>query len=164
MKLTQKRVHLFFKIGVVAKGIDGLLEAVSGFSLFFVTTGSLRHWVDWLTEGELQEDPDDFVATHLVTFFNHLSIHTKYFAAIFLLIHGIVKLGLVTGLLLGKLWAYPTAMSVLGLFFGYQIYRIIHTHSIGLAFLSVIDLLILILIWRDYQYLKARNARAGENL
>lgn len=156
MKLTQKQVHLLFKIGVVSKGIDGFLEVVAGIALFFVTTGSLRDLVDWLTRGELSEDPHDFVATHLVAFFNHLSINTKYFAAIYLLTYGMVKLGLVTGLLLEKLWAYPTALVVLGLFLCYQAYRITHTHSLVLAFFSLIDLLILFFIWRDYRYLKAR--------
>lgn len=156
MKLTQKQVHLLFKIGVVSKGIDGFLEVVAGMALFFVTTDSLRGLMGWLTQSELSEDPDDFVATHLVRFFNHLSINTKYFAAIYLLAYGMVKLGLVAGLLLEKSWAHPTALIVLGLFLGYQLYRISQTHSLDLAFFSLIDLLILFFIWRDYRYLKAR--------
>ncbi len=156
MKLKEEQIHLLFKIGVVLKGIDGALEAVAGFALLFTTTASLRDLVDWLTAGELQEDPTDFVATHLVAFFHHLSINTKYFAAIYLLIYGIAKVGLVTGLLRGKLWAYPTALTVLGLFLCYQVYRLSHTHSIGLAFFSLLDLVILALIWRDYQYVKGR--------
>jgi uncharacterized membrane protein len=157
MKLSQKHVHLLFKIGVAFKGIDGLIETISGVALFFITTKSLRHAIDWLTQGELQEDPNDFVATHLVAFFHHFSTNTKYFAAIYLLIHGLVKVGLVIELWRGKLWAYPTALTVLGLFLCYQLYRVSHTHSIMLGILCVIDLLILILIWRDYKYLKAKQ-------
>jgi len=158
MKLTEKQIHLFFKIGVWSKGIDGALEAIVGFALFFTTPASLRNLVDWLTQGELQEDPIDFVANHLVEFFHQLSISTKHFASIYLLVYGIAKIGLVAGLLRGKLWSYPTALAVLGVFLCYQIYRFNHNHSIGLALLSIIDLIVLVLIWRDYQYMKARVA------
>jgi uncharacterized membrane protein len=158
MKLKEEQIHLLFKIGVVIKGIDGALEAVAGFALFFTSTAALRNLVDWLTAGELQEDPTDFVANHLVDFFHHLTINTKYFAAVYLLTYGLAKVGLVAGLLRGKLWAYPTALTVLGLFLCYQIYRLSHTHSLGLGLLSLLDLVILALIWRDYQYLKARRS------
>ena len=157
MKLKEEQIHLLFKIGVVLKGIDGVLETIAGFALFFTTTAALRNLVGWLTAGELQEDPTDFVATHLVSFFHHLSINTKHFASVYLLTYGLAKVGLVAGLLRGKLWSYPAALIVLGLFLGYQIYRLSHTHSLGLAFLSLLDLAILALIWRDYQYLKAHR-------
>ena len=105
----------------------------------------------------MQEDPTDFVANHLVDFFHHLSINTKHFASVYLLTYGIAKVGLVAGLLRGKLWAYPAALIVLGLFLCYQIYRFSHTHSLGLGLVSLLDLVILALIWRDYQFLKARR-------
>ena len=159
MKLKEEQLHWLFKIGVVLKGLDGAVEALSGVALLFTTTASLRNLVDWLTAGELQEDPNDFVANHLVDFFHHLSVNTKYFAAIYLLAYGIAKMGLVAGLLRGKLWAYPTALIVLGLFLCYQIYRFSHNHSPGLAFVSVLDLFILIFIWQDYKFLKARRRR-----
>jgi uncharacterized membrane protein len=157
LKLKEEQIHFLFKIGVVIKGIDGALEAMAGVALLFTSMTALRSLVDWLTAGELQEDPTDFVANHLVDFFHHLSINTKHFASIYLLTYGLVKVGLVTGLLRGKLWAYPTALAVLGLFLCYQIYRLTHTHSLGLGLVSLLDLVILALIWRDYQYLKTRR-------
>ena len=157
MKLKEERVHLLFKIGVVIKGIDGALEVVSGFALLFTTTTALRNLVDWLTAGELQEDPTDFVANHLVDFFHHLSVNTKHFASVYLLTYGIAKVGLAAGLLRGKLWAYPAALVALGLFLGYQIYRFSHNHSLGLGFISLVDLIILGLIWHEYKRLKWRR-------
>jgi uncharacterized membrane protein len=159
LKLKEEQIHLLFKIGVVFKGIGGAFEAMAGVTLFFTSTVSLRNLADWLTQGELQEDPTDFVATHLAGFFHNLSISTKHFASVYLLTYGMVKVGLAAGLLRGKLWAYPTALTVLGLFLCYQVYRFSHTHSIGLASVSLLDLIILVLIWRDYQYLKAQHGR-----
>jgi uncharacterized membrane protein len=157
MKLNEEQSHLLFKIGVVIKGLDGALEAIAGMALFCTSTTALRNLADWLTAGELQEDPTDFVANHLVGFFHHLSINTKHFGSVYLLTYGMAKMGLVIGLLRGKLWAYPAALTVLGLFLCYQIYRLGHTHSIGLALVSLLDLAILVFIWRDYQFLKARR-------
>ena len=39
-------------------------------------------------------------------FFHQLSINTKHFASIYLIVYGITKIGLVAGLLRGKLWSY----------------------------------------------------------
>jgi uncharacterized membrane protein len=167
LKLKEEQIHLSFKIGVVIKGVDGALEAIAGSALFFTSTASLRNLVDWLTQGELQEDPTDFVATHLVDFFHHLSINTKHFASVYLLTYGIAKMGLVAGLLRGKLWAYPAALIVLGLFLCYQIYRFSHNHSLGLGFISLVDLIILGLIWHEYKRLKWRrghDANSSEKL
>ncbi len=163
MKLTEKQIHLLFKIGVLTKAVDGALEMIGGIALLFTSQESLRKMVGWLTQGELQEDPTDFVANHLVDFFHQLSINTKHFASAYLLVYGITKIGLATGLLRGKLWSYPTALVVLGIFLCYQIYRFSHNHSIGLAFLSVIDLAVLVLIWRDYKYMKAKKLESDEH-
>jgi len=160
MKLKEEQVHLFFKIGIAIKGVDGVLETIAGVALLFVSPASLGRLVDWPTHGELQEDPNDFIARHLVNFSQHLSIGTKHFAAICLLVYGMVKVGLAAGLWRGKLRAYPVALIVLGLFLVYQIYRLTHTHSPGLALVSVLDFVILALIWRDYRYRRERRRPA----
>ena len=80
-----------------------------------------------LTQGELSEDPHDFIATHLLHTANGLTGDAVLFGAIYLLIHGLVKIVLVVALLLNKLWAYPWMIAVLLLFIGYQLYRIAWT-------------------------------------
>lgn len=159
LKLKKEQLHLLFKIGVVIKGIDGFLELMAGIALCFTTTAMLRKLVDVLTQGELQEDPTDFIANHLVKFFHHLSVNTEHFAAAYLMTYGFTKVILAVSLLQGKLKAYPAALVILGLFLCYQIYRFSHNHSLGLAFVSLLDLAILIVIWREYQSLKALHRR-----
>lgn len=159
LKLNEARLHLLFKVGVVIKGIDGALEILAGIAFCFTSTAALRHLVDALTQGELQEDPNDFIANHLVNFFHQLSVGTEHFAAAYLIIYGVTKVGLAVGLLRGKLWAYPAALVILGALLCYQIYRFSHNHSLGLASVSLVDFAILIVIWRDYQMLKARRYR-----
>lgn len=64
---------------------------------------------------------------------------------------GSVKIGLVVGLLRGKIRSYPASLIVLGLFIVYQIYRFSHTHGAGLIILTVFDQFVLALIWHEYR-------------
>jgi uncharacterized membrane protein len=71
---------------------------------------------------ELSEDPQDFVATHLIRASQYFAGSGKYFASLYLLSHGAVKLVLVVALLRNKLWAYPLMIVTLAVFVCYQIY------------------------------------------
>jgi uncharacterized membrane protein len=48
-------------------------KTVGGFAFLFTTPESLRKVVDWLAQEELQKDPTDLIANHLVVFFHGLS-------------------------------------------------------------------------------------------
>ncbi len=151
-------VHLFFDIGVIAKGVDGVLELVGGALLFFVSSPTLYHIARVLTRHELSTDPDDPISNYLLDSTRHLSHHAKIFAAIYLLWHGVVKLGLVAGLLLKKHLAYPAAMIAFGLFILYQLYRYMHTHAPELIVLSVLDAVVIVLTWFEYKRLQSEHA------
>lgn len=148
-------VHLFFNLSVIAKGIDGALEIVGGLLLFFVSPSRISGVVRVLTQHELSEDPRDLVATYLVNSTSSLSRGVTTFAATYLLWHGLVKAGLVAGLLLKRRWAYPAAMAAFFVFVVYQLYRYTHTHSPALLALSIVDVLVIILTWVEYRRLKA---------
>jgi uncharacterized membrane protein len=55
-----------FEIGVVLKGIDGLLEVVGGVLLLLVARAEVSGLVHALTQHELSEDPRDLIATRLL--------------------------------------------------------------------------------------------------
>jgi uncharacterized membrane protein len=50
---------------------------------------------------------------------------------------------------------------VLGLFIAYQIYRFSYTRSAGLVVLTVFDLLVIFLIWHEYQLIRRNRAERG---
>lgn len=128
------------------KGIDGLFEAVAGGILLLTTHPALLGFAHWLTREELIEDPDDFLANHLLQLTQKLSIGSWHFAGAYLLGHGVVKLGLVLGLWRGARWAYPAAMAILTAFIGYQCYRWLLHASFFLALLTFVDIVIVLLI------------------
>jgi uncharacterized membrane protein len=50
---------------------------------------------------------------------------------------------------------------VFGGFSVYQLYRLAHTHSLMLALLTLIDIAIVILTWREYQEQRAVHRMRG---
>ena len=125
-----------FKIGLVLKGLDGILEVAGGILLLFLSPHAIEHIARTLTAHELSEDPHDLIARYLVHSTSHLSSGITLFGAIYLLSHGIAKLVLVIALLRGQLWAYPWLMVLLGVFIVYQLYRLSYRFSVGLTLLT----------------------------
>ena len=150
-KTRQQKLHRLFEIGVIVKGVDGVLEILGGVLFLLVSPSTLNSLVIFLTAHELSEDRHDLVAGWLRHAVENLSSDTKLFASVYLLIHGLIKVFLVAGLLRGRRWAYPTALGMLGVFILYQLYRFTHTHSLALLVFTVFDVGIVFLIWREYQ-------------
>jgi uncharacterized membrane protein len=150
-----------FKIGLVLKGLDGILEVVGGILLLFLSPNAIEHLVRVLTAHELSEDPHDLIARYLLHTTAHLSHGTTVFGAIYLLSHGIAKIVLVALVLKDKLWAYPWLIALLLAFIAYQLYRITVVHfSAGLTALTVFDAFLVWLTWREYRAKRAHQHRA----
>jgi uncharacterized membrane protein len=111
----------------------------------------LNALVVFLTAPELAEDPSDRIATLLQRTVHELSADTKLFASGYLIVHGVIKVFLAAGLLGGRLWSYPVSLWFLTVFIAYQIYRFLFTHSLWLIALTIVDLIVAFLIWREYQ-------------
>jgi uncharacterized membrane protein len=145
--------HELFLIGIFFKGLDGVLELLGGLVFLFLKHGTLLRYAQILFRHELAEDPRDIIANYLINLAAHVSRDTELFAAIFLLVHGVIKILIVTGLCLRKLWVYPLAELVLSLFVVYQVYRFSHTHSVLLILISVVDIFIILLIRTEHKRL-----------
>lgn len=143
--------HTFFVAGIILKALNAVVEIALG--VLVLLTAKLVTFVDSLASQELIEDPNDFLASHFQQFLYPL-LHAHTFVAIYLLSHGVIKLVLAAGLLRRDLWAYPTALGVFFLFIVYQTYRFTITHSVFLIVLTVFDLIIIWLTWKEYQALK----------
>ena len=140
-----------FEVGIILKGLDGLLEMIGGLLLLVVSPATIDRVVTSLTQHELSEDPHDLLATHLLKSAHGLTGSAVLFGAVYLLSHGAVKVILVAALLNNRLWAYPWTIVFLGVFIVYQVYRLSFKPSVGLAALTVFDALIAWLTWREYR-------------
>lgn len=140
-----------FKVSVIIKGVDGALEIVGGVILLVVSPATLDHIVRSLTQHELSEDRHDFFARHLLHSAGQLTHGSTLFAAIYLISHGVAKVGLVIALLRGQLWAYPAMIVLLSSFIAYQLYRLSYRLTLGLTLLTLFDSFVVWLTWREYQ-------------
>lgn len=148
-----------FFISLILKGLDGVLELVGGVALLLVTPAQIAAAVRALTRHELSEDPHDLIANWLITYSNTLDVSATLFGAIYLLLHGIVKVFLVVAVLRDRLWAYPWLIGFLVLFIGYQGYELILHFSWGLLLLTAFDIFIVMLTAREYRLHKRRRTQ-----
>jgi uncharacterized membrane protein len=146
----------FFYTFIVIKGIDGFLESVGGLLLFFIKPATLNALIVTLTQHELLEDPHDLIASRMVQFASNLSIKSEHFGAIYLFIHGLIKISVMTSLLKGALWGYRVAFIFLSVFIVYQLYRFSLNHSAILLGLTIFDCIFLLLVWKEYLNTRAR--------
>jgi uncharacterized membrane protein len=143
-------LHYIFVLGVLAKGVDGALELIGGLLLLLLSPAAIRGTIFFLVHGELKEDPTDLIANLLVHNAGTV-IQTRVPASAFLIVHGVVKLGLVGGLATGKLWSYPAAIVIFTGFTIYQLYQLAHHNSLFLEIISVLDLIVIFLIIAEYR-------------
>ncbi len=146
-------------VTIVIKGIDGLIELLAGLTLL-VAPGLLHHVLSYLfgranvNHGHFMH----FVAENIARIDADLARGGLTIVILFLVTHGVVKLGLVYALLRKFLWAYPYALAILGLFFLYQLYLCVVHPTIGMALFTLLDALIIWIVWGEWQKLKSEQA------
>jgi uncharacterized membrane protein len=150
-------VDRLFRIGVALKGVDGLLEVLSGLALLVFPVAKLQSWVATIATYEIGEDKHAVIATFILKLDNKIDPHIQVFAVVYLLVHGSIKLFLVAALLRRQYRLYPIAIAFLVIFIFYQAYLISLNHSITLAVLTLFDCTIATLTyieWRRHRYPK----------
>ena len=143
--------HRIFAVGMWVKGFDGALELVGGFLLLLLSPLALNRLVIVLTQHELVEDPHDLIAVALRSGVARLSPNAQLFGSVYLIAHGLLKIGIVVGVLRGYRWAFPVAIGFLGLFIAYQVYRLSYAFNPGLLLLTIFDIVMVGLTWREYR-------------
>jgi len=146
--------HAFFELAVFIKGFNGIWETVSGFSVLFFSKAAFSKLFSFLFRNELLENPHDSFIDFMAQAMQNLSTGTKRFAAIYILLHGLLNIFLAIQLYRNKLWAYLVAINVIIVLIFYQIYRIALHHSLFLTVITIFDALFIILTWHEYQYQK----------
>ena len=148
-----RTLHRLFLFSVWIKGLAGVAETLAGVALSFVSEKTLVSLVILFTAPELSEDPHDWAANYLGSAAQRFSPGAQSFASVYLVIHGLIKVILVASLLWGRhLWAYVASMWFLIAFIAYQAYLYLRAPSIGLLLLTALDLVVVYLVWREYQW------------
>jgi uncharacterized membrane protein len=152
--MQANRRHILFLVSILLKGVFALGEFAAGFLIYVTPPDSLAQFVHFMFHNRLVADPFDPLAQFMLREMHDLSVNRHTFISLYLMLHGLVKIGIVAGLLSRKLWAFPVGMVALALFIIYQLHRFAYTHAPLLVLISIFDAFIIWLTWREYQALK----------
>lgn len=146
--------HRLFRVGVWLKGLDGLVELAGAATLEILGRPGIHDVARFLVRHELGEDPGDPLAHLVLDVAHRLRGDTLRFTVLYLAFHGAVKVWLALFLLRDRLWAFPVALALLGLFLVFQCWELVTGPTLVLGALTVVDVAILVLIWREWRALK----------
>ncbi len=153
----QKLFHILFRVGVVLKGIDAVLETIGGVILLLVPPDDISQFIVKITQYQLMQNPHPLLEKAVQKSIE-VTTDSHVWAGLFLLSHGLVKLLIVTGMILKKLWAYRVGLLVFVGLVIYQSAHILKTHSVGLLILTAFDIVFILLAYREYRQLKQKQA------
>jgi uncharacterized membrane protein len=149
--------HKVFEISILLKGINGIIETIGGIFLLIIPVGTITRYVHEFFANEIAGDPTDLIANYVLNYSQTLTHKAEIFAAIYLLIHGVIKIWLIYSIYKNKLWAYPVAGVIFLFFIFYQAYEIFMRHSILLTLITLLDIIILLLLHSEYKRLKRKQ-------
>ncbi|CZQ86346.1 Hypothetical protein Tpal_760 [Trichococcus palustris] len=156
-----KVINIGFYIGLGIKAINALMEFTGGFLMLTRSHEQLNRLIHLIALPELRKDPNDVVMNYFIVIVQNLSISSQHAVAIYLLLHGAIKLAVI-GLLWKKImWSYPLAMFVFGLFVAYETYSYLNTQSVLLLLTIIIDVAIIMMIVLEYRHLKSEKVNIG---
>ncbi|MQW24047.1 MULTISPECIES: DUF2127 domain-containing protein [unclassified Lactococcus] len=156
-KEKREVVDVSFDIALIFKSLFAISEVLGGISLFFLTPSRLNSTIGWIVKvkGNIDQDSQSMLMNMLINFGNNFTVSTQYLLAIYLLSHGLIKL--VTLALLWKkvLWAYPLSIVVFVGFIIYQMREFLTTHSFFMIFVTVVDVIMIVLTILEYRNIKS---------
>lgn len=154
--------HVGFEIGILLKGVNGLLQMIGGVLMLFMSPARVREIMDRLARSGWAEEPTGSIVKIIIDLSQNFSIDLQNFFILYLLSHGIAKSFIVYALLKRKLWAYPLSMLLLIAFIIYQIYKYTVTPSVFLILLTLFDILMIGLTYIEYTRVKKRQRSERE--
>jgi len=141
----------FFDLALWLKAVNGALEVLGAALILVVPPPLVLKIVEFLTGGELAQDPDDPIFSALHDAAASFAVHSHYLLALYLFLHGAIKLLLVIGIFRGIRLAYPLFMIALAIFGSYEAYRGILRHELLLLVVAVLDVTLLVLTAYEYR-------------
>ena len=152
------RISELFRVGMVWRIVYGTARVLLGIVLLRVMGRDFSDLFAGLMQHELAEDPGDILYTLTGALVQHTAFlhhHThftftiSYFLVAYFIFWGLIDIFISVGILRGQHWAYGAGMVLIASFVVYEIARVLHTHSLVLGMIILVDIGILALIRRE---------------
>lgn len=151
MNNKERDLLWLFDSALILKVIHGVFEVVAAILVLVIPPAFVMKAAEFITAGELAQEPNDFIATTILTAAQTFAVHPHFFIALYLALHGVIKVILIIGIFAGKRIAYPLFMVSLSLFGVYEVYRGFARQELLLYVLAIFDFLLIILTVHEYR-------------
>jgi uncharacterized membrane protein len=148
---VERDILWLFDLALILKIINGALEMLVALLILLVPPAFVLRLAEFATSGELSQDIDDPIATAIQSAAQAFAVHTHYFLAFYLALHGAIKVLLVIGIFAKKRIAYPLFMIALAVFGTYEAYRGFVLHETLLQAIAIFDFALLLLTAHEYR-------------
>lgn len=143
--------HRAYQVAIAIKGLDGAVEFVAGVIIALVGSRQVYHFAIWATAPEIARHP----ASHAMHAIRHgaynFAHHSHKFAIIYLLAHGLLKIGLVINLFIEHMWIFPVSTAVLLGFIGFMSLKLAAHWSPWLFAFALFDTMTLALVLNEWR-------------
>ena len=152
-------LHYAYLAAILVKGFDGAIEALAGLILAITGPERIYEWVIRFTAPELT---GHHPALHAIrSGATRLAESSHEFVIFYLLVHGLLKLGIVVALLRGGgRWLFPIASLVLAGFVAYMSWHLTMRWSGWLLGFALFDLLTLALVLNEWRNVSGKRTDA----
>jgi uncharacterized membrane protein len=152
-------INIAFYGGMLFKAVNALIEFLGGIVMIALNHESINSIIELIALPELRQDPNDVLMNYLITLGQNLSIGSQHSIAVYMLLHGSIKMAAIYLLWNKKIWAYKPAAAVFALFVAYEAYSFAHSKSLLMLLIIIIDAAIIALIILEYKRLKAEKTK-----
>lgn len=148
LRPVSKTTDLIFKVGLIVKGVDSGFEVVGG--LLLAMPMRLSRALLVLGQHESYRH-HEVLAGRIDRLAESVVQHASMGEAAYLMVHGLAKVILIAAIFRGKKWGYTGLIGVLSLFALIELARALGAHEIVTGGLSLFDIVMVILIAKEYR-------------
>ncbi|MBV8798865.1 MAG: DUF2127 domain-containing protein [Alphaproteobacteria bacterium] len=144
-------MHRAYQVAIAIKGLDGAIEFLAGLFIALVGSRQVYHFAIWATAPEIARHPESHAAHAIRHGAYNFAHHSHRFAIIYLLTHGLLKIGLVVNLFLENMWIFPASVVVLLGFIAFMTAKLVAHWSPWLFAFALFDTLTLALVLNEWR-------------
>lgn len=142
-----------FYVGMRWRIVYGLVRFVFGLALLRMVGTTVSTLLGPAMTHEFSEDPHDILYRFVAHTLTRHPIEITYFIALYFVVWGLADAVLSLAVIHKKPYAYVASMMLISVFTIYEAWRYLHTHSLILLGIIVLDIGLIVLIQHEYKKL-----------
>ena len=157
--MYRRLFHRAYQVAIAIKGLDGLIEFLAGLIIALMGSQQVYDFAIWATAPEIARNPESHTAHAIRHGAYNLAHGGHKFAIIYLLAHGVLKIGLVVNLFIERMWIFPASVVVLLGFIAFMGAKLAAHWSPWLFAFALFDTVTLALVLNEWRARASKSKR-----